>query len=175
MNKPRKETSVERIHRVMWEHGGDKEKPTHLNNKNILTWEDWEKSQELKRPIPFTNDNPDSYLSNQKETVNNWDKAFKSAQNPQTKKDYDTARKVKEVLKSDFKDPQKRKSFSKEEMQLVIGNEVAAPKKFDISNLSSFLNTRKRLYETVPVPRIIEPKLRRTTQGLASFLNIKKI
>ena len=52
---------------------------------------------------PFRNDDPNTYLVNQKETLLAWDVVLKSARNDIKKDDYSGISKVKKILNDDYK------------------------------------------------------------------------
>ena len=52
---------------------------------------------------PFRNDDPNTYLVNQKETLLAWDVVLKSAHNDIKKGDYSGISKVKKILNDDYK------------------------------------------------------------------------
>ena len=58
--KVRQETSLERIERIGYEHSGDAtlKKPAHMNNPNIVTYENWG-----QRPKPFKHEDKSTYPS----------------------------------------------------------------------------------------------------------------
>mgnify|MGYP003152980909 FL=1 len=54
--KPRQENITERIERVTWEHGENPNRPKHLDNKKIYSFED-----SFKKNHPNINDKPFKY------------------------------------------------------------------------------------------------------------------
>jgi len=56
---PRQETSLERIERILYEHGeANAKKPKHYNNSNIIAYENWQ-----QEPKKFDNNDPSSFPS----------------------------------------------------------------------------------------------------------------
>ena len=129
--RPRTETLTERFTRLHHDYD-DGPKPAHYDNKNIVTME---KRAELKekasRPKPFRNDDPSSYPSNQKKTMNTWELMMETAKNPKTKEDRIEAKEVRQTIYKDWNKPKMRKYLGEDERKPLevkpIVKPVAAP------------------------------------------------
>ncbi len=117
--RPRTENLTERFERLHHTYD-DGPKPAHYDNKNIVTME---KSAELKekvsRPKPFRNDDPSSYPSNQKKTMNTWELMMETAKNPKTKEDRIEAKEVRQTIYKDWNKPKMRKYLGEDELKLI--------------------------------------------------------
>ena len=89
--KVRQETSLERIERINYEFGdATLKKPAHMNNNNIVTFENWG-----QRPKPFNHQERDTYPSDkdQQQKMNTWDMLVESAKmDPKDENSKDTKR-----------------------------------------------------------------------------------
>jgi len=89
--KVRQETSLERIERINYEFGdATLKKPAHMNNHNIVTFENWG-----QRPKPFNHQERDTYPSDkdQQQKMNTWDMLVESAKmDPKDENSKDTKR-----------------------------------------------------------------------------------
>ena len=85
--KPRTETFNERITRLHHDYD-DGLKPAHYDNKKIITMEKRaELAEKIKRPKKFDNNDPSTYPSNQKKTMNTWEAMVELAKNPKDRDD----------------------------------------------------------------------------------------
>ena len=89
--KVRQETSLERIERVNYEFGdATLKKPAHMNNPNIVTFENWG-----QRPKPFSHHDRSTFPSDkdQQQKMNTWDMLVESAKlDPKDENSKDTKR-----------------------------------------------------------------------------------
>ena len=87
----RQETSLERIERVNYEFGdATLKKPAHMNNPNIVTFENWG-----QRPKPFSHHDRSTFPSDkdQQQKMNTWDMLVESAKlDPKDENSKDTKR-----------------------------------------------------------------------------------
>ena len=90
--KVRQETSMERIERISYEYSSDAtlKKPAHMNNPNIVTFENWG-----QRPKPFSHHDRSTFPSDkdQQQKMNTWDMLVESAKmDPKDENSKDTKR-----------------------------------------------------------------------------------
>ena len=89
--KVRQETSLERIERINYEFGdATLKKPAHMNNHNIVTFENWG-----QRPKPFSHHDRSTFPSDkdQQQKMNTWDMLVESAKmDPKDENSKDTKR-----------------------------------------------------------------------------------
>ena len=89
--KVRQETSLERIERINYEFGdATLKKPAHMNNPNIVTFENWG-----QRPKPFSHHDRSTFPSDkdQQQKMNTWDMLVESAKlDPKDENSKDTKR-----------------------------------------------------------------------------------
>ena len=89
--KVRQETSLERIGRINYEFGdATLKKPAHMNNPNIVTFENWG-----QRPKPFSHHDRSTFPSDkdQQQKMNTWDMLVESAKmDPKDENSKDTKR-----------------------------------------------------------------------------------
>ena len=89
--KVRQETSMERIERINYEFGdATLKKPAHMNNPNIVTFENWG-----QRPKPFSHHDRSTFPSDkdQQQKMNTWDMLVESAKlDPKDENSKDTKR-----------------------------------------------------------------------------------
>ena len=90
--KVRQETSLERIQRFGYENSSDAtlKKPAHMNNPNIVTYENWG-----QRPKAFKHEDKSTYPSDmdQRQKMNTWDMLVESAKmDPKDENSKDTKR-----------------------------------------------------------------------------------
>ena len=117
--RPRTETLEERFTRLHHDYD-DGPKPAHYDNKNIVTMEKRaELKEKVSRPKPFRNDDPSSYPSNQKKTMNTWELMMETAKNPKTKEDRIEAKEVRQTIYKDWNKPKMRKYLGEDELKLI--------------------------------------------------------
>ena len=117
--KPRTENWSERITRLHHDIDGGP-KPAHYDNKDIVTMEKRaELKEKVSRPKPFRNDDPSSYPSNQKKTMNTWELMMETAKNPKTKEDRIEAKEVRQIIYKDWNKPKMRKYLGEDELKLI--------------------------------------------------------
>tara|TARA_R110001599_G_scaffold159359_1_gene346701 strand:+ start:799 stop:1467 length:669 start_codon:yes stop_codon:yes gene_type:complete len=122
--KPKRvETLTERFERLhhMYDDGPE---PKHLNDKSIVDMEKWNSMKGLEkktpvRPKPFKNDDPSTYPSNQKKTMDTWELMMEKAKNPKTKDDRIEAKEVRQTIYKNYKDPTQRKYLGDDELKLI--------------------------------------------------------
>ena len=111
----RKETQNEYTERTLWENEDtNMPKPKHMDNSLIVREEDWG-----KRPKPFKNDDPSTYLVNQKKTLNSFEVILESAKNPRTKEDRKTANEFKRMINKDYYNPKTREFLGDDELKFI--------------------------------------------------------
>ena len=117
--RPRTETLEERFTRLHHDYD-DGPKPAHYDNKDIVTMEKRaELKEKVSRPKPFRNDDPSSYPSNQKKTMNTWELMMETAKNPKTKEDRIEAKEVRQIIYKDWNKPKTRKYLGEDELKLI--------------------------------------------------------
>jgi len=139
INKPklRQETSLERIHRIGYEHSSDAtlKKPEHMSNPNIIKWENWKQP-----PRKFDNQDKTTYPSDpdQKERMSSWDMYIDSARiDPKDPQSKDTKRMLMKQYysKKSYEGP---KNMSDKELKLIGKHKSQLEKPKPIIDVSSF-------------------------------------
>ena len=119
LDKPRTETFNERITRLHHDYD-DGPKLAHYGNKKIITMEKRaELKEKIQRPKKFDNNDPSTYPSNQKKTMNTWEIMMELAKNPKTKDDRIQAKEVRETIYKQWNNPKARKSLGEDELKLI--------------------------------------------------------
>ena len=142
--KVRQETSLERIERIGYEHSGDAtlKKPAHMNNPNIVTYENWG-----QRPKPFKHEDKSTYPSDldQRQKMNTWDMLVESAKrDPKDENSKDTKR----MLMKQYYNKDQRGYMNDSELKLIGKHKSQLEKAKPIINISSF----EPLLRPVPTP-----------------------
>ena len=132
--KVRQETSIERIERITYEHSSDAtlKKPSHMNNPNIVKWENWKQP-----PRKFDNQDKTTYASDpdQKERMSSWDLIVESAkQHPQDADSKDTKR----MLMKQYYNKDQRIDMTDQELKLIGKHKSQLEKPKPIIDVSSF-------------------------------------
>ena len=132
--KVRQETSLERIERIGYEDSSDPtlKKPSHMNNPNIVKWENWKQP-----PKKFDSQDRTTYPSDvdQKQRMSTWDMLVESArQNPNDENSKDTKR----MVMKQYYNKDKRKWMGDNELKLIGKHKSQLEKPKPIINVSSF-------------------------------------
>jgi len=168
--KKRVETMDERLSRLTHLYD-DGPKPKHLDDKSIVTMEDWSNMKPLNkktpiikttpknigeyfsnkeiRPKPFKNDDPTTYPSNQSKNISTWEILVNDAKNPKTKDDRIQAREVRATILEKYKDKNTRKSLGDDELKL-IGKHKSQIKYPEIPKI----DINYKPYVTTPTPSL---------------------
>ena len=117
--KPRTETFNERITRLHHDYD-DGPKPAHYDNKKIITMEKRaELAEKIKRPKKFDNNDPSTYPSNQKKTMNTWEAMVELAKNPKDRDDRLQAGEIRKTILKNYRDPVMREHLGDDELKLI--------------------------------------------------------
>ncbi len=144
--KPRTETFNERITRLHHDYD-DGPKPAHYDDKNIITMEkraelnkkvsgpkslkkiQVEKTtpnniteyftKEANKLKPFKNNDPSTYPSAQKKTLNTWEAMLELAKNPKNRDDRLEAGEMRKTILKNYRDPVMRKHLGDDELKLI--------------------------------------------------------
>ena len=113
--KVRQETSLERIERFGYENSSDAtlKKPAHMNNPNIVTYENWG-----QRPKPFKNEDKSTYPSDldQRQKMNTWDMLVESARmDPKDENSKDT----RKMIMKDYYNKDMKQYLGDDELKLI--------------------------------------------------------
>ena len=145
--KVRQETSLERIERIGYEYSSDAtlKKPAHMNNPNIVTYENWG-----QRPKPFKHEDKSTYPSDmdQRQKMNTWDMLVESAKmDPKDENSKDTKR----MLMKQYYNKDQRSYMNDSELKLIgkHKSQLETPKPI-IENPTLVFEP---LLKPVPVPR----------------------
>ena len=117
--RPRTETLTERFERLHHTYD-DGPKPSHYDNKNIVTMEKRaELKEKVSRPKIFKNDDPSTYPSNQKKTMNTWELMMELAKNPKNRDDRLQAGEMRKTILKNYKNPVMREHLGDDELKLI--------------------------------------------------------
>tara|TARA_Y100000294_G_scaffold59694_1_gene56503 strand:- start:767 stop:1417 length:651 start_codon:yes stop_codon:yes gene_type:complete len=111
--KVRQETASERIERITYEYDDNNKKPDHMNNPNIVTYENWG-----KRPKAFKHEDKSTYPSDmdQRQKMNTWDMLVESAKmDPKDENSKDTKR----MLMKQYYNKDQKKYMNDSELKLI--------------------------------------------------------
>jgi len=123
--KKRVETMDERLSRLTHLYD-DGPKPVHLDDKSIVTMEDWSKMKPVIKKTPVIKTTPNNigeYFSNKetkpKKRISMWQLMLSDAKNPKTKEDRIQAKEIKDTLLDKYRDKNSRKLLDDEELKLI--------------------------------------------------------
>ena len=145
--KTRLETMPERIDRIQYQFGESDKKPAHLDNPNIIDYENHKKI-----PKPFKSDDKSTYPSDrdQKQKLNDWDLVVSTATSPAEKNE------VRSILREDYKKT-KGKYMSQKELRM-IGKHPEQLKPIPISTPAPVVSVPMPVQQQIPVAEIIRRK-----------------
>ena len=136
INKPklRQETSLERIHRIGYEHSSDAnlKKPEHMSNPNIIKWENWKQP-----PRKFDSQDKTTYPSDvdQRERMSTWDLYVEKARKfPGDEDSKDTRR----MLMKQYYNKDQRGDMTDKELKIIGKHKSQLEKPKPIIDVSSF-------------------------------------
>jgi len=136
INKPklRQETSLERIHRIGYEHSSDAtlKKPEHMSNPNIIKWENWKQP-----PRKFDNQDKTTYPSDpdQKQRMSTWDLYVEKAKKfPGDADSKDTRR----MLMKQYYNKDQKGMMTDKELKIIGKHKSQLEKPKPIIDVSSF-------------------------------------
>ena len=150
--KVRQETSLERIQRFGYENSSDAtlKKPAHMNNPNIVTFENWG-----QRPKAFKHEDKSTYPSDmdQRQKMNTWDMLVESAKmDPQDENSKDTRRMLMKQYYN--KEGLGREYMNDNELKLIGKHKSQLEKPKAILDVSSFEPLLKPAPTYVPEPEV---------------------
>ena len=148
--KVRQETSLERIERFGYENSSDAtlKKPAHMNNPNIVTYENWG-----QRPKAFKHEDKSTYPSDmdQRQKMNTWDMLVESAKmDPKDENSKDTKR----MLMKQYYNKDQRGYMNDSELKLIGKHKSQLEKPKPILDVSSFEPLLKPAPTYVPEPEV---------------------
>jgi hypothetical protein len=132
--KLRQETSLERIHRIGYEHSSDAnlKKPEHMSNPNIIKWENWKQP-----PRKFDSQDKTTYPSDvdQRERMSTWDLYVEKARKfPGDEDSKDTRR----MLMKQYYNKDQRGDMTDKELKIIGKHKSQLEKPKPIIDVSSF-------------------------------------
>ena len=145
--KTRLETMPERIQRIEYQFGSGEKKPAHLDDPNIIDYEN-----NKKIPKPFKSDDKSTYPSNrdQRQKLNNWELIVATANSPAEKKE------VREILRKDYKNTRGKYMSSKE--LRMIGKHPDQLKPIPISTPAPVAVAPRPVQPQIPIEEIIRQR-----------------
>ena len=132
--KLRQETSLERIHRIGYEHSSDAnlKKPEHMSNPNIIKWENWKQP-----PRKFDSQDKTTYPSDvdQRERMSTWDLYVEKARKfPGDEDSKDTRR----MLMKQYYNKDQKGMMTDKELKIIGKHKSQLEKPKPIIDVSSF-------------------------------------
>ena len=177
--KPRQENVIERIDRINYEFGNSKERPKHLDNKSIYSFEDQEifKNNINKKPTYRTQASPEAVgklaekLEKQRQMTGEtslWDDMKATAKTPAEKKE------IRETIWQDYK-RNGAKNMAEADLRWIGKSKYApvADFKIDASGISdsinNYINATRVNAPVAPPKKQPDPDL---NLGVASLLGV---
>ena len=177
--KPRQENVLERIGRINYEFGNSKERPKHLDNKSIYSFEDQEifKNNINKKPTYPAQASPEAVgklaekLEKQRQMTGGtslWDDMKATAKTPAEKKE------IRETIWQDYK-RNGAKNMAEADLRWIGKSKYApvADFKIDASGISdsinNYINATRVNAPVAPAPKKKDPDL---DLGLAALLGV---
>ena len=158
--KVRQETASERIERITYEYDDNNKKPDHMNNPNIVTYENWG-----KRPKAFKHEDKSTYPSDmdQRQKMNTWDMLVESAKmDPKDENSKDTKR----MLMKQYYNKDQRGYMNDSELKLIGKHKSQLEKAKPIINISSFEPLLRPVPTPTPKPEISVDEIIKQKSGI---------
>ena len=162
ISKVRQETSLERIERFGYENSSDAtlKKPAHMNNPNIVTFENWG-----QRPKAFKHEDKSTYPSDmdQRQKMNTWDMLVESAKmDPKDENSKDTKR----MLMKQYYNKDQRGYMNDSELKLIGKHKSQLEKAKPIINISSFEPLLRPVPTPTPKPEVSVDEIIKQKSGI---------